>query len=103
MSAPLVPPQPVLVDDDVWPEFHDAIRSLGGRWTAPSGRAYLLELDGRRMVVATPPSGDLSAEPPGTAIDDDLLALGQAIYDAMGGEWAAVRLAQLVDVWSGGQ
>lgn len=101
MSGPLVPEEPVLVDDNVAPEFHDALRSLGTEWVAPSGQRYLLALSGRRLVVSWPSASELAAAPGRAEVDDDLLALGQAIYDARGGEWAAVRLEQLAAVWSG--
>jgi hypothetical protein len=101
MSAPLVPEEPVLVDDNVDPEFHDALRSLGDEWVAPSGRSYRLSLSGRRLAVSRPAAPELRAAPRRDEVDDDLLALGQAIYDARGGEWADVRLEQLARVWSG--
>jgi hypothetical protein len=101
VSGPLVPEEPVVVDDNVLPEFHDAVRSLGTEWVAPSGRRYLLALSGRRLLVSRPSAAELVPAPTRTAVDDDLLALGQAIYDARGGEWAAVRLDQLATVWSG--
>jgi hypothetical protein len=101
VSLPLVPEEPVLVDDNVLPEFHDAVRSLGAEWTAPSGRRYLLSLAGRRLVVSSPPAAELAPAMAREAVDDDLLALGQAIYDARGDEWADVRLEQLAAVWSG--
>jgi hypothetical protein len=101
VSLPLVPEEPVLVDDNVLPEFHDAVRSLGTEWIAPSGRRYLLSLSGRRLVVSSPQATELAAAVAREALDDDLLALGQAVYDARGGEWADVRLEQLAVVWSG--
>lgn len=97
----LVPEQVVLVDDNVSSEFHDAVRSLGTSWLAPSGRRYLLALTGRRLVVRRPSTDELLAAPAGGELDDDLLDLGHAIYEAKGGEWAQVRLAQLAEVWSG--
>lgn len=101
MSGPLVPEEVVLVDDNVDEEFHDAVRSLGKAWVAPSGRRYLLSLSGRRLVVSSPGATELTPAAPSSAVDGDLLALGQAIYDARGGEWAEVRLEQLATVWSG--
>ena len=101
MTPPLVPEEPVLVDDNVLPEFEGAVHSLGPEWIAPSGRRYLLSLTGRRLVVSCPQADELAAAIRREALDDDLLALGQAIYDARGGEWADVRLEQLAAVWSG--
>ncbi len=100
-KPPLVPEEPVLVDENVLEEFHDAVRSLGSEWQAPSGRRYRLELLGRRLVVSWPPTETLSPAPSGDEVNEDLLAMGQAIYNARGGEWAAVRLDQLAAVWSG--
>jgi hypothetical protein len=100
-EPPLVPEEPVLVDENVLDEFHDAVRSLGPEWQAPSGRRYRLRLSGRRLVVSWPPSEIFSPAPSGAEVDEDLLAMGQAIYNARGGEWAAVRLEQLAAVWSG--
>lgn len=101
MSGPLVPEEVVIIDDNVGEEFHGALRSLGDQWTAPSGRRYRLSLSGRRLVVSSPGGPELSAAASRAEVDDDLLALGQAIYDARGGEWAEVRLEQLANVWSG--
>ena len=100
-DAALVPIEVVLVDEGVSPEFHEAVHSLGRGWTAPSSRSYLLDLVDCRLTVSRPPASELSAAPPGAEVDEDLMALGHAIYKAMGGEWAEVRIDKLADVWSG--
>jgi hypothetical protein len=100
-DPPLIPEETVLVDEGVPDEFHDAVRALGSEWTAPSGRRYGLVLAGRRLVVTRPASQAFAPAESGEEVDQDLLALGQALYEARGGDWAAVRLEQLALVWSG--
>lgn len=100
-GPPLVPEETVLVDENVPDEFHEAVRSLGSEWTAPSGRRYGLVLAGHRLVVTRPASEAFTPAESGEEVDQDLLALGQALYDARGGDWGAVRLEQLAAVWSG--
>ncbi len=56
---------------------------------------------GGRFTVGWPPSSTLSAAPPSRDVDEDLAALGQAIYQAMGGAWAGVGIDKLADVWTG--
>ena len=81
---------PVLVEDDVWPEFTDAVRSLGEQWTSPDGSAtYDLRFDeaSRRLEVFGP--------------DDDaqLLELAKAVHDAAGGIWSGEAVAQTAAIW----
>lgn len=81
---------PVLVEDDVWPEFVDAVRSLGERWTSPDGTTtYHLRFDAtrRRLEVFGP--------------DDDgqLLELAKAVHDAAGGIWSGNAVHQTAVIW----
>ena len=95
----VVPPLPVLVDDDVWPEFHDAVRSLGDRWVAPSGRAYSLELAGRTLTVSLLDL-ELDVPPAGDDVDADLLELAAAIADARGGDWSGDAVRNVARIWA---
>jgi hypothetical protein len=83
---------PVLVEDDVWPEFVDAVRSLGERWTSPDGTTtYDLRFDAaaRRLEVFGP--------------DDDgqLLELAKAVHDAAGGIWSGDAVHHTAALWTG--
>ncbi len=101
MSPPLVPPLPVLVDENVWPEFAPAIRALGPDWTAPSGRSYRLELSGRRLEVFLRLAAEPAAAPGGDEIDADLFELACAVQDEVGGEWSGETLRRAAAVWGG--
>ncbi|GEM_PF-6444875 len=100
-DRPMVPSEVVLVDEHVDPDFHAAVLALGDTWTAPSGRQYRIVLSGSVLVVSWPSGEHLVPVPPGEQVDEDLLALAQAIYRARGGEWAEVDLERLAEVWSG--
>ena len=81
---------PVLVEEDVWPEFVEAVASLGERWTSPDGTAsYELRFDrgSRRLEVFGP--------------DDDaqLLELAKAVHDAAGGIWSADAVHETAVIW----
>jgi hypothetical protein len=88
----------VLVEQNVWDEFLPVVLGLGDEWTAPSGRAYRLVLQGRRLEISLR-HGGLHAPPPQDLVDADLFALASVIYDAVGGEWSADALAQTAAVW----
>lgn len=82
--------EPVLVENDVWPEFVAAVQSLGNTWTSPDGAAtYELHFDeeARRLEVFGP--------------DDDaqLLELATAVHDAAGGIWSGEVLRQTAAAW----
>lgn len=95
----VVPPLPVLVDDDVWPEYHDAVRSLGAEWAAPSGRRYSLALDGRTLTVSLV-GLDLGVPPTGEEVDEDLLELAAAVSDAIGGDYSGETLKKVAAIWT---
>lgn len=81
---------PVLVEEDVWPEFTQAVRSLGTTWTSPDGTTtYQLRFDEarRRLEVFGP--------------DDDqrLLELAAAVHDAAGGIWSGDAVRQTAALW----
>lgn len=97
MSQLPVPPLPVLIDEGVWPEFGDAIRTLGAQWTAPSGRAYLLDLHGTtlRIDAADPGVADLAR----ARVEADLFALACEVADLVGGEWSAEALRTATSMW----
>ncbi len=92
------PPLPVLVDEDVWPEFADALLALGERWTAPSGRSYLLALAGRRLEVSLA-LDTLVPPPPGDAVDADLFELACLVADRVGDPWSGDALRRLTALW----
>lgn len=100
MSEPIGPYLPVLVDDDVWPEFQPAVRGFGERWTAPSGRVYALDLAGRRLVVSLV-QGTVAPPPSGEALDADLFELACRVQDAAPGEWSSAGLRRITAFWSG--
>lgn len=86
----------VLVEQDVWDEFRPAVQAIGGRWTAPSGRAYSLALTGRRLEVSLVDAAEL---PSGDEVDTDLFGLASKLYDDVGGEWSSEALEQTASVW----
>jgi hypothetical protein len=88
----------VLAEQNVWDDFHASIEALGDRWTAPSGRVYRLALRGHRLDVFLDHPA-LETPPPQDLVDGDLLALGGAVYDAVGGEWSSEALRQTAQVW----
>jgi hypothetical protein len=88
----------VLVEANVWDEFRPAVQSIGEQWTAPSGRKYRLQLDGRRLEVWLEHPG-LDHPPHHDLVDTDLLELAGKIYDAVGGEWSSEALKQTADAW----
>jgi hypothetical protein len=87
----------VLVDEDVWPEFQPAVRSLGAVWAAPSGRGYKLALDGRRLVVSLVLEG--YELPEGAEIDADLFELACLLQDIVGEPWSSKALRDMVTLW----
>lgn len=89
---------PVLVDQQVWPEFREAIDELGEEWRAPSGRRYSLERTESRLEVLLL-LGDLEPPPSGDEIDADLFGLAGEIYDRVGGEWSAEALRGISALW----
>lgn len=88
----------VLVEQRVWDDFEPAVRRLGTSWTAPSGRAYRLTLEGRRLEVHLVGAGSRPT-PSGDEIDADLFALAGELYDAVGGEWSAGALRTTAEAW----
>src|SRR5262249_5739293 len=89
---------PVLVDEDVWDEFAVAIDALGGGWTAPSARRYVLERNGRRLQVDLVIDA-LVRQPCGDDIDADLFVLACEVVDAVGGEWSSDGLRRVAQFW----
>ncbi len=89
---------PVLVEQDVWDEFREAVREVGRAWTAPSGRTYRLELSGTRLEVALEVTA-MEPPPPGDDIDADLFVLAGQIYDAVDREWSADALRNIARMW----
>lgn len=89
---------PVLVEQDVWEEFRGAVAALGDRWTAPSGRTYLLDFAPPRLEVALEATA-MEPPPPGDEIDADLFELACHLYDAVGGEWSGEALRNLAAIW----
>ena len=98
----LVPPLPVLADERVWPEFLDAVRTLGDSWTAPSGRRYRLTLEGQRFEVALVVDG-LGPPPGGDDVDADLLDLACQVHDAVGDPWSGDAVRQTAAFWGWAQ
>lgn len=92
---------PVLVDEDVWPDFGSVIEGLGGSWTAPSGRRYAVALNGKRLEVSLVVDG-LQPHPAGADVDADLLELGCQVMDGVGGEWSGENLRRVAQVWAAG-
>lgn len=82
--------RPVLVEDDVWPEFVDAVTGLGDRWTTPDGTAtYELRFDpGQRRLEVFGPDDD-----------QQLLELAKAVHDAAGGIWSGEAVQQTAAIW----
>lgn len=81
---------PVLVEEDVWPEFSEAVRALGERWTTPDGSTTYdlrFDADARRLEVYGP--------------DDDaaLLELAKAVHDAAGGVWSGDAVHETATIW----
>jgi hypothetical protein len=93
-----LPALPVLVDEDVWPEFEGALVALGGRWIALSGRVYLLSLSGRRLDVALELTPGVPI-PTGDDLDEDLLELACNVHDRVGGEWSGDAVRQVAGMW----
>ena len=81
--------EPVLVEDDVWPEFVEAVAGLGDRWTSPAGTTYELRFDAaaRRLEVFGPDD------------DEQLLELAKAVHDAAGGIWSGNAVHQTAAIW----
>ena len=94
----LTPPLPVLLDEHVWPEFLDAVRALGDGWTAPSGRRYLLALEGDRFEVLLEVDG-LAPPPDADDVDADLLELVGRVHDAVGEPWSGEAVRQTAAFW----
>ena len=94
----LVPPLPVLVDEDVWPEFQEAIKKVGSQWAAPSGRTYALNLSGSYLRVDLLVD-DLVPPPSNDEINTDLLELAVLLQDEAGPPWNGAFLRQLVQGW----
>jgi hypothetical protein len=88
----------VLVEGNVWEEFRPAVQSIGERWVAPSGRAYELRLEGKRLEVWLQHPG-LDHPPHHDLVDADLLELAGRVYDAVGGEWSSEALKQTAAMW----
>lgn len=89
---------PVLVEQDVWPDFREVVESLGPAWDASSGRRYLLRFDGLRLDVLLE-LDDLEPPPPDPDVDRDLLELACRIYDERGGEWSGEALRDVAALW----
>lgn len=89
---------PVLEEGNVWEEFREAVAGLGHRWTAPSGREYVLRFDGGRLEVLleTP---DLEPPPSDDEVDADLLVLAGEVYDRVGGDWSSEALRGIAELW----
>jgi hypothetical protein len=88
---------PVLVEDATWPRFAAAIETLAGRYDAPSGRRYALDLAGERLVVSL--VLESYAEPSGAEIDADLFELACALQDIVGEPWSGQALRDMVALW----
>jgi hypothetical protein len=86
---------PVLTDESVWPEFVDAVRSVGGSWSAPSGRTYDIDFDGTRLTVWLDGGADSDVDD----VDADLLELAATIHDAAGGIWSGDAVRQTAAFW----
>ncbi|HVM07788.1 MAG TPA: hypothetical protein VM345_04965 [Acidimicrobiales bacterium] len=86
---------PVLTDENIWPEFVDAVRTVGETWTAPSGRVYELEFDGKRLTVWL----EGGATDDSDEVDADLLELAAQIHDAAGGIWSSDAVRQTASFW----
>jgi len=100
LKEPLVPSLHVLGDDDFWPEFEAGLRSLGELWTAPSGRSYRLDLEGRRLRVDLLLPDDVIVAPTSASeVDRDLFELACALQDVVGGEWSAEGLRRSAELF----
>jgi hypothetical protein len=93
-----LPELPVLLDEHVWPEFVDAVRDVGESWTAPSGRTYRLELEGRRLAVSLVVDR-LGPPPDGDDIDADLLELTCEVHDRKAGAWSGEAVRTTAALW----
>ncbi|RIL03393.1 hypothetical protein DCC78_05030 [bacterium] len=97
-DQPVVPLMPVLADEGLPGEFVRAIREIGPRWTAPSGRVFDIAVEGTRAVISivleapeAPPSED--------EIDLELLELIGAVHDAVGEEWSSRAVQNTARAW----
>ena len=97
-SDRLVPPLAVLVDEDVWPEYQEAIKKVGTPWSAPSGRIYALNLLGSYLRVDLL-LDELVPPPSNLEINTDLLELAILLQDNAGAPWSGDFLRQLSQAW----